>query len=63
MSYIITGTNSVGVLSLKRELAAAATKKAIELLGDGFRDVQITSPDGRVYRDAEFAQLHVAAGT
>src|SRR5712671_8004007 len=31
MSYVITGTNSAGVLSLKRHSAVAAIKKAVEL--------------------------------
>jgi hypothetical protein len=35
MDYIITATDSAGALSLKRDSAAAAIKKAIELLGDG----------------------------
>jgi hypothetical protein len=63
MSYIVTGTNSAGVLSLKRDSAEAAVKKAVELMGEGTRDVHITDPDGRVYRDAEFAQLYTAART
>src|SRR5258707_15369657 len=61
MSYVITGTNSAGVLSLKRHSAVAAIKKAVELLGDGTRDVHITDPDGRTYSDAEFSQLYMAA--
>jgi len=63
MSYIITGTNSAGVLSLKRDSAAAAVKKAAELMRDGARDVHITDPDGRTYSDAEFSQLYMAART
>jgi hypothetical protein len=63
MCFIITGTNSAGVLSLKRDSAVAAVKKAAELMGDGARDVHITDPDGRVYSDVEFAQLITAAGT
>jgi hypothetical protein len=35
MSYIITGTDSAGALPLKRDTAAAAIKKAVELMGDG----------------------------
>jgi hypothetical protein len=60
MSYIITGTDSAGALSLKRELAAAAIKKAVELMADGCRDVCITDPDGRVYSHADFDQLRSA---
>jgi hypothetical protein len=57
MSYIITGTDSAGVLSLKRDSATAAVKKAVELMAEGTRDVHITDPDGRVFSDAEFAHL------
>jgi len=60
MSYIITGTDSAGALSLKRESAAAAVKKALELMADGCRDVSITDPDGRIYSHAEFDQLRAA---
>ena len=62
MSYIITGTNSAGVLSLKRDSAVAAVKKAAELMRDGARDVHITAPDGRVYSDVEFGQLNTCRG-
>jgi hypothetical protein len=60
MSYIITGTDSAGALSLKRGSAAAAIKKAIELMADGCRDVCITDPDGRIYSHVDFDQLRAA---
>jgi hypothetical protein len=60
MDYIITATDSAGALSLKRESAAAAIKKTIELLGDGCRDVCITDPEGRIHSDADFDQLLAA---
>ena len=60
MSYIITGTDSAGALSLKRDLAAAAIKKAVELMADGCRDVFITDPNGRIHSHAEFDQLNAA---
>jgi hypothetical protein len=60
VSYIITGTDSAGGLSLKRDTAAAALKKAIELMEDGCRDVCITGPDGRVFSHAEFDELRAA---
>jgi hypothetical protein len=60
MNYIITDTDSAGAVSLKRDSAGAAIKKAIELMGDGCRDVCITDPDGRVYSHAEFDQLGAA---
>ncbi len=59
MSYIITGTDSAGAVSLKRDSAAPAMK-AVELMGDGCRDVCITDPDGRLYSPAEFDQLRAA---
>jgi hypothetical protein len=60
MGYIITGTDSAGALSLKRDSAAAAIKKAVELMADGCRDVCVTDPDGRIYSYAEFDQLSAA---
>jgi hypothetical protein len=60
MSYIITGTDSAGALCLKRASAAAAIKKAVELMRDGCRDVCITDPDGRISSHAEFDQLRAA---
>jgi hypothetical protein len=60
MSYIITGRDSAGALFLKRDSVAAAIKKAIELMGDGCRDVSITHPNGRTYSQAEFDQLRAA---
>jgi hypothetical protein len=47
MSYSITGTDSAGALFLKRDSAAAAIKKAVELMGEGCRDVCIMDPSGR----------------
>ncbi len=63
MSYIITGTDSAGAVSLKRDSAAAAIKKAVELMADGCMDVCITDPDGRLYTSAEYEQLHAAKAT
>jgi len=60
MTYVITGTDSAGALSLKRDSAAAAVKKAVELMRDGCRDVSIKDPDGRIYSHSEFDQLHAA---
>jgi hypothetical protein len=57
MSYIISGTDTAGAVSLKRDSAAAAIKKAVELMEDGCRDVCITDPVGRVYSHADFDQL------
>ena len=48
------------LLSLIHISAAAAIKKAVELMADGCRDVCITDPDGRIHSHAEFDQLHAA---
>jgi hypothetical protein len=63
MNYVITGTDSAGAVSLKRDSVAAAIKKALELMGDGCRDVCITDPDGRIFSHLEFDQLHAAERT
>jgi hypothetical protein len=63
MTFVITGTDSAGALSLKRDSAAAAVKKALELAGDGCRDVCITDPNGRIFSYPEFDQLHAAEAT
>jgi hypothetical protein len=63
MDYIVTGRNATGAMALRRASALGAIKKAVELMGDGHVDVQITAPDGRVYSHAEFDQLCVATRT
>jgi hypothetical protein len=60
MSYTISGTDSAGAVSLKRDSAGAAIKKATELMADGCKDVCITDPDGRIHSHAEFDQLRSA---
>jgi hypothetical protein len=60
MSHVVKGTDSAGALLLKRDSAAAAIKKALELMGDGCRDVSITDPDGRIYGPEEYDRLRVA---
>lgn len=60
MSYVVRGVDSAGALSLKRDSAAGAVKKALELMDDGTLDVQITDPQGRVYRSGEFDALRDA---
>ncbi|MBW7964883.1 MULTISPECIES: hypothetical protein [Bradyrhizobium] len=51
--FEITGFDTAGVVSLKRESLAAALKKARELIQDGCRDVRIVDPDGRVHTSFE----------
>src|SRR5580692_1836714 len=60
MTYIITATNLVGAISLRRDAPGAAVKKALELTAQGMMDVRITDEAGRQYEPAEFDQLQVA---
>jgi hypothetical protein len=61
--YIIAGKNACGIISLRRDTAIGAVKKAEELMVDGHTEVQITAPDGGVYRDAEFHHLNTVTTT
>jgi len=63
MPFAIQGTDTSGSILLRRENIAAAVKKATELLADGCWDVQITTPDGRVYASSDFDQLQADAKT
>ena len=60
MAYIITATNLIGAISLRRDAPVAALKKALELTEQGMMNVRITDEQGRQYEPAEFDQLHVA---
>jgi hypothetical protein len=57
MRFLITGTDTSGSITLRRETAAAARKKAAELAEDGCLDIAITAPDGHRYPPQEFGQL------
>ena len=63
MTFVIQGTDTSGSISLRRDSTAAAVKKAAELIADGCWDVQITTPEGRVYPSTEFEQLRAVAKT
>jgi hypothetical protein len=60
MAYIISATNLVGAISLRRDAPVAALKKARELIEQGMMNVRITDEQGRQLEPAEFDQLHVA---
>ena len=62
MPYLITGHDTAGALTLRRESPAAAIKKADELLGEGVTDIAIVDPDGKSYSLDEFAARHAPAG-
>ncbi|WP_041801533.1 hypothetical protein [Rhodopseudomonas palustris] len=48
MTFHIKAVDTSGIVSLHRETADAAAKKATELLADGCWDVEIVTPDGQV---------------
>jgi hypothetical protein len=57
MLFLITATDISGTITLRRETAAAALKKAAELAQGGCREVAITAPDGRRYPSETFDRL------
>ncbi|MGB4102251.1 MAG: hypothetical protein WBK91_10150 [Alphaproteobacteria bacterium] len=58
MSYVINANNTAGVISLHRDSAPAAVKKAQELIKEGLVEVKITAPDGSEFRNEdEFRRL------
>jgi hypothetical protein len=57
MRFLITATDISGSITLRRETAAAPLKKAAELAEDGYRDVAITTPDGRLFPSETFDRL------
>ena len=57
LHYLISGNNQFGRVNLSRATAAAAVKKARELVQEGYFDVRISTPRGRVLLSDEFDQL------
>jgi hypothetical protein len=57
LQYLISGTNLCGRVNLGRNTAEAALKKAREFLQDGYLDVRISTPRGRLLSPEEFDQL------
>jgi hypothetical protein len=62
MWFFITGTDTAGSVTVRRDTAEAALKKAFELDQDGCWDIRITGPDGRTYLAREFDQLAALGG-
>ena len=54
MSFLISATDTCGRVMLRRETPEAAFKKAAELAADGYRDIAITGPEGRLYAPRAF---------
>jgi hypothetical protein len=57
LQYLISGTNLCGRVNLGRNTAEAAFKKASEFLQEGYLDVRISTPRGRLLSPDEFDQL------
>ncbi|MGY8637054.1 hypothetical protein RAD15_31750 [Bradyrhizobium sp. 14AA] len=57
LQYLVGGDNGAGRINLSRDTAAAALKKAHELLREGYLDVRICTPRGRILLPDEFDQL------
>ncbi|MCK1542169.1 hypothetical protein IVA98_27705 [Bradyrhizobium sp. 160] len=57
MQFLISGRDQSGHISLGRATTAAALKKARELLQEGYFDVRICTPQGRILLSEEFDQF------
>jgi hypothetical protein len=57
LQFLISGRNLCGRVNLGRNTAEAALKKAREFLQEGYLDVMISTPRGRVLSPEEFDQL------
>jgi hypothetical protein len=62
MKFFITALDTSGIVTLRRDSAAAAMKKATELLLDGCLNVEIITPDGATYSPGQFEQLQDRVG-
>src|ERR1700687_381744 len=58
MPYTVSGTDIRGVSTVNRKTPELALKKARELIRRGCYDVQIKTPEGRIYHSPEFGDLH-----
>ncbi|TYL94205.1 hypothetical protein FXB40_20245 [Bradyrhizobium rifense] len=57
MQYLVSGRDQGGYVSLARATTDAALKKARELLQEGYVDVRICTPQGRILLSDEFDQF------
>ncbi|UQR61174.1 hypothetical protein LRP30_29975 [Bradyrhizobium sp. C-145] len=57
LQYLVGGNDRFGRINVGRDTAAAALKKAQELLREGYADVRICTPHGRILLPDEFDQL------
>ena len=63
MPYLITGTDADGCTNLGRGSATVALRMARKLLRDGFMDVRVCTPHGRVLQSDELDELKPAKET
>ncbi|AWM11153.2 MULTISPECIES: hypothetical protein [Bradyrhizobium] len=54
LQYLVSGRDQSGYVSLSRDTTSAALKKARELLQEGYLDVRICTPQGRLLLSDEF---------
>jgi hypothetical protein len=57
LQYLVSGNHQFGRVSFGSDTTAAALKKARELLQEGYMDVRICTPRGRILLSDEFDQL------
>ena len=57
MPYAVSGTDVRGVNTVNRKTPELALRKARDLIKHGCYDVQIRTPEGRIYHSSEFADL------
>jgi hypothetical protein len=55
--YLVTGTNEYGSANLGRGSATVALRLARKLLRDGYMDVRVCTPRGRVLQSDELDEL------
>jgi hypothetical protein len=55
--YLVTGTNEYGSANLGRGSATVALRLARKLLRDGYMDVRVYTPRGRVLQSDELDEL------
>lgn len=55
--YLVSGTNEYGSSNLGRGTAAVALRLARKLLREGYMDVRVCTPRGRVLQPDEFNEL------
>ncbi len=57
MPYSVSGTDVSGVNTVNRKTPDLALREAREMMNRECYDVRITTPEGRTYDSAEFADL------